>query len=278
METTAQKITPKLAMEWLALRYDGQRIVKERQVQKLATAISRGEWRENGATIVFNRRGDLIDGQHRLHAIVRADKSVWSLVVNGISNTELTFQSIDDSLARVAGDFLDCKNRHNVAAVGKILWHVVNDDFPKMRLKPPIADLLRTLKPWIPIVSEEILNRVRPAGKLTGQGSFVTFLCLYYIHVTRVAPEEVVLGFFDSVGDGVNQGRGSPVLALRNRFTTERNERLHEHPSRAMIMKALHAYMDGKILKKLSFNSITEPFPELRNGVSSEPDSTTEAD
>ena len=272
METSKQKITPALATEWLALRYDGQRIIKERQVQKIATAISRNGWRENGATIVFNRDGDLIDGQHRLHAIVRADRSVWSLVVNNVSSTELTFQSIDDSLARVAGDFLHCKNRHNVAAVGKLLWHVVNNDFPKMRLKPPIADLLKTLTPWVPILSGEsgsLVNRFSVCGRMTGQGSFVTFLALYYGYIAEVAPEEVVCGFFDRVIDGVDQGLGSPILALRNRFSAKshgsKNERIQDIAARAMIMKALHAHLDGNKINKLSWKSGRESFPELRS-------------
>jgi len=265
MEVTNSKITPALAEEWLALRYKGQRILKDRQIRKIATAILRNEWRENGATIVFNKQGALIDGQHRLRAIMKAGRTVRSLVVDGVSSTEATFQSIDDSLARAPSDFLQCKHRHNVAAAGKILWHVVNDDFPGQNLKPPVPDLLKVVAPWVDIISNSVA-RFRLAGRLTGQGSFISFLALYYAHIVQIAAEGVVDGFFDRVGDGVDLAVGNPALALRNRFSIMTNERISVVPARALVLKALHAHLDGKTVRKLSFNSVTEAFPELRLG------------
>ncbi len=61
-ETILETITPEMALNWLSARPDFQRKVDEKQVRKLAHAIRKNEWRENGATIVFDEKGNLLDG------------------------------------------------------------------------------------------------------------------------------------------------------------------------------------------------------------------------
>src|SRR5581483_4804534 len=115
---------------WLKRLPDYQRRMDERQVVKLTTAIQNGEWQENGATIVFNEDGELIDGQHRLAAVIRSGKTIWSLVVRGVSSKESVFHTIGDEKPRRVTDLLRTANVNNVAAVARYLWLVEHGIHP----------------------------------------------------------------------------------------------------------------------------------------------------
>lgn len=84
------KITPELASEWLNHNLVN-RDIRRKKVEMFARDITAGKWQTNGEAIIFNQNRELIDGQHRLSAIVMAKKPVEMLVVNGIANDVTLF-------------------------------------------------------------------------------------------------------------------------------------------------------------------------------------------
>lgn len=259
------KITPTMAKEWLTKIPSLQRRIVATQVEKIATAILRGEWRENGATIVFDKQGNLLDGQHRLSAVVASDKPVYSLVARDVSGGEQTFVTIDDNLPRTLANFLECRNVATVASMAKWLWHSQNGDFPWRRKNPPRPDMRKLITPLIP-QAEDAVKITQKAGKITGEGSFLAFLYLYHTAVNPVDNLEMLRIFFDKLGNGAGLPTGSPVLALRNRFSTghRRLDRPTSIVTRALVMKAAYAFLDGRRLSRLSWDPQKEEFPALR--------------
>lgn len=73
-------VTPGQAQLWLddAAR---NRKLNQARIAKYADAMSRGDWLITSQGIAFDEQGQLIDGQHRLTAIVRADVPVTLLVI-----------------------------------------------------------------------------------------------------------------------------------------------------------------------------------------------------
>jgi hypothetical protein len=63
-----------------------------------------GDWKLNGESIVFDDNGNVIDGQHRLTAIVESGVTIKSVVVRGVDRS--TFTSIDSGVRRDGGDIL----------------------------------------------------------------------------------------------------------------------------------------------------------------------------
>ncbi len=55
-----------------------------RKIEQYAEMMKRGDWLMSGQGIVFDERGRLLDGQHRLHAIIRVDQPVTILVVRNV--------------------------------------------------------------------------------------------------------------------------------------------------------------------------------------------------
>ena len=76
-------IAPQLAESWLAGKAPNRRL-RKRVVERYANDMRAGQWRMTHQGIAFDETGALIDGQHRLAAIVRANMTVEMLVVRGI--------------------------------------------------------------------------------------------------------------------------------------------------------------------------------------------------
>jgi len=73
-------ITPSYAHKLLTKNKENRRINKTR-VKQYATSMARGEWVDNGQTIVISDNGLLIDGQHRLSAVVESGQTIKSILV-----------------------------------------------------------------------------------------------------------------------------------------------------------------------------------------------------
>lgn len=76
-------VTPAMAKKWLEQNTNNRRLVQQR-VDKIAAMIERGLWRISHQGVAFYEDDTLADGQHRLSAIVKANKSVQVLVVYGL--------------------------------------------------------------------------------------------------------------------------------------------------------------------------------------------------
>ena len=74
-----REITPEMALSMLEHNY-GNRRVASPYTSELAGYIRNGLWKENGESIIISEDGVLLDGQHRLSAVVMANKSIKSLV------------------------------------------------------------------------------------------------------------------------------------------------------------------------------------------------------
>lgn len=79
-----RNVTPKFASEILAKFNTKNRKVLPSHVAALANNMINGTWRFNGDTIRFDANGTLIDGQHRLMAIVKSGKTIPCLFVVGL--------------------------------------------------------------------------------------------------------------------------------------------------------------------------------------------------
>lgn len=80
------------------------RTLNKRHYQGLSQAMRSGEYVLNGETVVIDSDGNLLDGQHRLHACIDAGKSFVTLVINGIDPA--AFDTVDNGRSRTNGDVL----------------------------------------------------------------------------------------------------------------------------------------------------------------------------
>jgi len=116
MRTT---ITPELARDLLA-NNPVNRNVRKNLVARYAADIREGRWVYNGSTIIVGKSGRLLDGQHRLNAVVEADLPIEVELIEGMD--EDVFVTIDTGAARTAGDVFHIKgypNASNLASIAR---------------------------------------------------------------------------------------------------------------------------------------------------------------
>ena len=114
-------ITPELAEIYLAKTF-GNRPIKSRKVQEYAAAMKAGKWYMTGETIKFDVIGRLVDGHHRLHAIVKSASAAKIAVVRDLPVEAVN--SLDQGVKRTTGDLLAMRGTENyniVGAMAKIL-------------------------------------------------------------------------------------------------------------------------------------------------------------
>lgn len=75
-----------------------QRNVRWKTVDGYAKDMLEGRWKENGETIKFDKEGRLMDGQHRIWAVIKSGVPTEFLVVRGIENSAM--DTIDVGLKR----------------------------------------------------------------------------------------------------------------------------------------------------------------------------------
>lgn len=96
-------ITPQIATQWLRCNRIN-RPVRKNHVNFLAQEILLGHWQVNGQPIVIADNEDVIDGQHRLMAVIEAGQPIKTLVVYGIQPS--AFATIDTGVVRSGSDAL----------------------------------------------------------------------------------------------------------------------------------------------------------------------------
>lgn len=83
-------ITPEIAEEMLTHNINNRHL-NPGLADKYAADMKNGDWQLNGETIVFSEDGVLMDGQHRLHGIIRAGVAVPMTVVRGVDRNVKLF-------------------------------------------------------------------------------------------------------------------------------------------------------------------------------------------
>lgn len=128
MQYKLEKISPAKAQIMLK-KNPNNRTLKHKHVEFLAAQMIQGNWQDNGQTIIIDANDNLLDGQHRLNAIVQAERTIPMLVVRGVSPK--TMNTIDTGASRNAGDTFEMNGVLNAGAVSSMartlmLWDKEN--------------------------------------------------------------------------------------------------------------------------------------------------------
>ena len=99
---TVELIDPKKAAEYLSHNIENNRKKNDDRVAAYSRDMAALDWEFTGQTIVFDSEGRLIDGQHRLEAIIKSDEIIEIIVVRGINPDAVAF--IDKGRGRSFND------------------------------------------------------------------------------------------------------------------------------------------------------------------------------
>ena len=245
-------VTPVLARAWLSMN-GKNRQVSEATVRDYAGMIERGEWLLTGEPILLDREGHLINGQHRLMAVILAGQSIEVLVVRNVDPAAML--TIDTGKRRTFADYLSLdghKDVNNLASAATWVWRYHNNCMYDRGEHPSRAQLKEVLdnNPGI----SESLRRVsviaaRALGASTSLLAGVHFLLA--TQSGRAAADQ----FIDDLVNGSELSANNPIFILREKLIAERalRRRAKRGDIAAVIIRAFNAWYYNKPLKRINF-------------------------
>lgn len=210
MEIEIAKITPTMAREMLKAN-TANRAIRRGHVEGLARDIEQGNYKLNAESIKFDKDGVLLDGQHRLSAIVKANKAVDSVVVRGLDpDVKVT---IDTGKKRNFGDVLRLEGAKEAAKLAAATRYAQQSQFPSMgsTVNPTQSELAEFLEAY-PYLTEAVrlVNGV-PYTVLTIVAAVATMA-----HYTGADPA-MIDKFLRHWKTGFGE-EGNPCVTFRNRI------------------------------------------------------------
>lgn len=262
-------VNPEVAQEFLeSMRVN--RPLSTANLKRIQTDMTAGRWHEDGGPLRFDKQGAMIDGQHRMWAIVETGLTFNFLVIRGVDASAMA--TMDTGKSRSVSDIIglydpQAKDLSNLAAVSTIAFRWE-------------AGIRGTALRNFPLANDEVLvfyqehklalgeaARIgkRVARHVRGATTQGFALCSWVFE--RLDHEDSEY-FWERMIDGSNLGEDSPIRALRELFLREARSsrpRMRSELAAALTIKAWNAYREGRSMKVVSYRiggASPERFPE----------------
>lgn len=255
MKSTFVDITPEKAAELLKGNTNNRHLSKSR-VADLAAQMKNDKWLCNGDTIRVSTTGRLLDGQHRLSAIIESKTTQKMLLVTGLPET--VFTTIDVGAVRRSGDFLQIDGFSNTNALAAAALTMIcyersgnpfNDKPNGVRVsKTDIVEYCQN-HPEIVENTDYVANR-RKLNKVFSGSALAMALTIFSQQNRKKALE-----FLEELETGYYSYPNSPVAALRDRLMLSKvASRTEKKYCTALLFKAWALYKKGASSKVLKLN------------------------
>ena len=256
-----ETITPNKAAEWLNHNPKNRKI-RASTIERYAAAMKRGEWLVTHEGIAFNGNGDLIDGQHRLHACIQANTPFKAYVFRGMDSD--SFKCINSGVPRKASDALHMQGHASsvlmAAALRVVYIFTSTGKFARGAMSflttQQILDLAEQhdIKDAIIFVANSgVYDYISPSISTA----------IYYL--THAAHPTLADDFFTKVGNGEGITRSDPEWLLRKQILEMRKSQHvpNAEIQAAYLVKAWNARKGKVTLKSIRWQS-NEDFPALK--------------
>ncbi len=268
-ETKTVYIGPELA-ELLLLRNDKNRPIDRANVFRLVTAMVNGEWVFDGTPITFDKYGKLLDGQHRLMAIIKSGKILAFRVSYGFNPEVFTTMNIgkirtgSDVLA-IAGyenpkiyaltaNFVFRFSRGVVAEVGGY-----NTNHACNLTHPELLDYCKVT----PRIKSSVDFYVKIKKKLHGS-SIIPSNLITGLHYLFSEKDELLAEIFLTkllIGDDLSHG--SPILSVRNRLISSKLDKNKYLTQSEVIRLTINGWNKSREGKNVKLVTIPEKLPTI---------------
>ena len=226
MKASIKSITPQKARVILK-NNPSNRKVNDRHVTKLAKQMRAGDWKDNGQTIVISEQGQLMDGQHRLHAIIEADVAQKMLIVEGADNQSIltidtgksrgladSFEIYGHNYATAKAALTNLLVRHHLKALHKQQGGSITHDLCFERKIQCYMEHEKALTYWCQIIR----RKTDIAGLNLNHLAYACFM------LERVYKKTKVLDFIDKIKNGGDY-KNSPTHRI-NQYVSNRKKEL----------------------------------------------------
>lgn len=257
MNTKAMLITPdwaRVELEKLRVAVEEgrfrQRNPKERAIQKYAADMKAGKWYLTHQGIAFDEAGNLLDGQNRLWAVVRSEKSVWMSVTTGVPAVEggSAMDVIDGGAVRSIADALRISHDFGTSAsecasVTRQVVNMVTIALGKNTgrsqgsvVQVSTSEALFVLDALNLRASVDRFRYLVPTRKLR-RAPLASVWCWYHLSKPKLAED-----FATDYNDLAELKKGSPVIALHRYFEIRSKSRVGTGEIQSTVANAILAW------------------------------------
>jgi hypothetical protein len=256
-------ITPEYAKSLLRMNTSNRKVNKN-FVERYAKDISDGRWCEDtGETIKIANDGTILDGQHRLIAVVQSGVPVYFHVVTGLDKKIMSF--IDTGKARNASDVFSLNRipNHNSIPSMITMYESMNmgAKYAHANTKKYLTnDVLLTKYRERPEYWQEVARNVGVWYTSFAKILPPSILGGMYVYLSDI-DEESSFEFFSQLSSGMNVNNDT-IHLLRNKLMKDKIS-IKKIPiliKVALIIKTWNYYRIGKTVTNLVYYP-SEPFP-----------------
>lgn len=248
------QLTPELAEKWLGQNI-GNRNLRRQKVQQYARDMREGNWHTSGQAIQFDWNGRLIDGQHRLEAVIESGVTVEALIVEGLDPRAR--EVIDTGAKRTASDALKFAGHTQdatlLAAVARIA-DARENGYLRTAMATTVPQLSNSdVIAWVelnPDVASAMLL-ARRTGKAINIQPSVWAYCLHELQKVDVG---LAAEFAESIADMRLEGKGDPrkvLLDIFHRAATGQRRKPGIAEGIYIVYRAWNAWVAGQQLTQI---------------------------
>jgi hypothetical protein len=258
-------VTPHMASEWLknALR---NRTPSSRRIDMYAESMRNGLWKLNGEPLLFDAKGRLMDGRHRLTACVQSGSPFETLCVFGVSHDVM--ETINTGVVRSPGDALqvifDTQNSRHLAASLTWLW-VYESNHLRVATKQTIPRaILMEYHIRNPHMKDSLswgwkVKKLLPPGPASG---------LHYVMAQK--DPNLADRFFETLahGEGLSQKEGMYLLRTRLQEDWKAKIKMSVLYKTVLVIKIWNDWRQGKFTRsnlrwRIDENNYQESIPRI---------------
>jgi hypothetical protein len=240
MQAKVEQIGVERAVQLLAMVDNGmQRNLSANTVDRYAADMAAGMWKENGDAVRISASGKLVDGRHRLSAIIKSGCQIRAVVITGLD--DIAIRTIDRGKRRTMRDVFRCAGFGELANNGEVarLWVLLHNG------NNPVTDaeILQCA-----VTHSEALGFVGSAFRCHARGIERAPVRLAAAELYERSKEHAE-SFVARLSDGEQLANGNPILTLRNYLLLRVNDSTEGIYEKAVA--ACLAHMQGRQLLKL---------------------------
>lgn len=243
-------ITPAMATEYLNSN-TANRNIRNRVVESYARDIREGNWKFTGEAIKFSKSGTLLDGQHRLFAVIEANAPIKALVIRNLDDE--TQEVMDTGAKRAASDAVNMKGYKNSTTMSAAARYIITFKSGSLQVNKEMArvthsEILNFIEKN-PVLEEYAVDCV--AMKATSDLS--ASLMTASLFLLSEADSEQAKEFMTTVGTGLNLQPNTSLYALVNRLREIRKHRTYVPPAEylSLVIRAWNKWRKGESVKTL---------------------------
>lgn len=222
--TSYIQVDPATATRWLD-RNKVNRNLRIAKVNQYANDMSAGRWNLSNDALCFAPDGTLLNGQHRLHAVIKSGATVTLLVIRNMPPKSMT--TMDINASRTAADalgFAGEKSTHLLAAAAKLA--IVYSDDRIYRDNKAQAVSPGEIQEFIdahPLIRHSV--SITAAAKSKQIDAAPSVLAVAHWIIANTSGTTVADHYIHQLAHRIGEPDGSAVLAVDSRLRQLRHKR-----------------------------------------------------